>query len=88
MLGLGFTTLDSATIPAMAFLMAMITLIAVYNLSRVGSKAPVMTLLLSGIATSIFSSSITLFLLIFTGEKLHGLYFWLLGACLQLVGIM
>ena len=32
-LGLGFTALGSATIPAMAFLMAMITLIAVYNLS-------------------------------------------------------
>ncbi|RLF05618.1 MAG: iron ABC transporter permease [Thermoprotei archaeon] len=79
-LGLGFTALGSATIPAMAFLLAMITLIVVYNLSRVGGKVPVMTLLLSGIAVSIFLSSITSFLSMFAGEKLHGLYFWLLGS--------
>ncbi|MEM2025950.1 MAG: iron chelate uptake ABC transporter family permease subunit [Desulfurococcaceae archaeon] len=79
-LGVGFVELGSATIPAMAFLVAMLTLIAVYNMSRVGGRVPVMTLLLSGIAMSILLSSITSFISLFAGSKLHGLYFWLLGS--------
>ena len=79
-LGLGFALLGSATIPVMAFAFAMATLLLVYNLSRVGGRVPVMTLLLSGIAVSIFLSSITAFISMFAGESLHGLYFWLLGS--------
>lgn len=79
-LGLGFALLGSATIPVMAFAFAMATLLLVYNLSRVGGRVPVMTLLLSGIAVSIFLSSITTFISMFAGESLHGLYFWLLGS--------
>ncbi|MCS7139428.1 MAG: iron chelate uptake ABC transporter family permease subunit [Candidatus Nezhaarchaeota archaeon] len=78
-LGFGFAVLGIAAIPTMAFMFAMIALVAVYNLSRVGGRVPVMTLLLSGIAVGMLLSAITSFLSMMAGEKLHGLYFWLLG---------
>jgi iron complex transport system permease protein len=78
-LGVGFTIFGMAAISTMAFIMAMVAIMIVYNLSRVGGRVPVMTLLLSGIAVSIFFSAITSLLSVFAGEKLHGLYFWLLG---------
>jgi len=79
-LGVGFTIFGMAAISAMAFVMAMVAIMIVYNLSRVGGRVPVMTLLLSGIAVSIFFSAITSLLSVFAGNKLHGLYFWLLGS--------
>jgi iron complex transport system permease protein len=78
--GAGFTLFGMAAISAMAFVMAMASIMIVYNLSRMGGKVPVMTLLLSGIAVSILFSAITSLLSVFAGAKLHGLYFWLLGS--------
>jgi len=79
-LGVGLTIFGMAAISAMAFVMAMAAITIVYNLSRVGGRVPAMTLLLSGIAVSIFFSAITSLLSVFAGERLHGLYFWLLGS--------
>jgi iron complex transport system permease protein len=79
-LGVGFTIFGMAAISTMAFVMAMASIMIVYNLSRVGGRVPVMTLLLSGIAVSILFSAITSLLSVFAGAKLHGLYFWLLGS--------
>jgi iron complex transport system permease protein len=63
----------------MAFAIAMVSLLVVYNISRIGRRVPVMTLLLSGIAVSIFLSAIVSLLHIIAGEKLHALVFWLMG---------
>ena len=79
-LGVGFTVFGMAAISTMAFVMAMVAIMIVYNLSHVGGRVPVMTLLLSGIAVSIFFSAVTSLLSVFAGERLHGLYFWLLGS--------
>jgi iron complex transport system permease protein len=79
-LGVGFTIFGMAAISAMAFAMAMVAIMIVYNLSRVGGRVPAMTLLLSGIAVSILFSAVTSLLSVFAGGKLHGLYFWLLGS--------
>jgi len=78
-LGVGFTILGISTVPVSAFVGSLIAVFFVYNVSRVGSKVPVTTLLLSGIAVSIFLSAIVTVLKVIAGEKLHALMFWLMG---------
>ena len=78
-LGVDYTFLGVSTIPIVAFITATMSLLIIYNISRIGSRVPVMTLLLSGIAIGIFFSAIVSFLHIIAGEKLHALVFWLMG---------
>ncbi len=66
-------------IPILAFLGALLTILVVYNVARVGPKVPVTTLLLSGIAFSIFLSAVVALLEVFAGWELHSLVFWLMG---------
>ena len=70
----GFTA-----VPTLAFASALITVFLVYNIAKVGSKIPVTTLLLSGIAVSIFLSAIVSTLKLLAGQELHALVFWLMG---------
>ena len=67
------------TIPLMAFIFAVGAIFLVYNIASVGGKLPVGTLLLAGIAVSLFLSAITSFMMYISGEKLHGIVFWLMG---------
>ena len=78
-LGLGAGLLGVASISLMAFLGATLTVSLVYSISRVGARTPVTMLLLSGIAVSTFLSALVMVLGVLAGEKLHALYFWLLG---------
>jgi len=78
-LGIGFTLLGVSTVPISAFAGSLIAVFVVYNVSRVGSRVPVTTLLLSGIAVSIFLSAIVAVLQVIAGEKLHIIVFWLMG---------
>lgn len=78
-LGAGFTLIGVSTVPVSAFVGSLAAVFLVYNISRVGSKVPVTTLLLSGIAVSIFLSAIVTILKVIAGEKLHALVFWLMG---------
>lgn len=78
LLGLSLAPGVSAT-PVIAFAFALATVYVVYNIARVGSTAPPTTLLLSGIAVSIFLSSIIMFLEVVAGERLHAIVFWLMG---------
>jgi iron complex transport system permease protein len=77
--GLGYGIFRASAMTIMAFAVAMVSLLVVYNISRIGRRVPVMTLLLSGIAVSIFLSAIVSLLHIIAGEKLHALVFWLMG---------
>jgi len=79
LLSLSFPLFGIGTVPVMAFLGALATVIVVYNLARVGGKVPIMTLLLSGMAVGSFLSAIVSMLLFFGGDKLHQMFFWLLG---------
>ena len=67
------------TIPLVAFIGATAAIFLVYNIASVGGKLPVGTLLLAGIAVSLFLSAITSFMMYISGEKLHGIIFWLMG---------
>lgn len=77
--GIGFTLFGVNTMPILAFAGSLAAVFIVYNISRVGSRVPVTTLLLSGIAVSIFLSAIVAILQVIAGKKLHAIVFWLMG---------
>lgn len=67
------------TTPLMAFAGALCTLFMVYNIAKVGGKIPVDTLLLTGIAISLFLGAVLSFMMSVAGESLHNIFFWLMG---------
>jgi iron complex transport system permease protein len=79
-LGLGFSLFGVSTIPVFAFAGCLVSVLAVYFISRVGSKVPIATLLLSGIAVSIFELAIVTYLQTIAGDRLGPLTFWLIGS--------
>jgi iron complex transport system permease protein len=79
-LGIGFTLFGLSTVPILAFAVSLIAVFVVYSISRVGSRVPVTTLLLSGLAVSIFLSAIVAVLQVISGGKLHAIVFWLMGS--------
>lgn len=78
-LKIGFSFFGIDTVPIMAFIGAVAATFTVHNIARVGARAPVVTLLLSGVAVSIFLSSIVSMLQVVAGWELHTLVFWLMG---------
>lgn len=73
--GLGFST-----IPLFAFIGALVSTAVVYNLARVGKTLPTTTLILAGVALGALLGSIVSYLIISSGEKMHGIIFWLMGS--------
>ncbi|MGD1118697.1 MAG: iron chelate uptake ABC transporter family permease subunit [Dehalococcoidales bacterium] len=67
-------------IPLLAFLGAILATVIVYLLARVGKTLPVTTLILSGVALSTLLSSVASYLIISSGNKMHGIIFWLMGS--------
>ena len=67
------------TTPIMAFLGALFTIFLVYNIAKVGGKIPVDTLLLTGIAVSLFLGAVLSFMMSIAGEALHSIFFWIMG---------
>lgn len=66
-------------VPLFAFLFAILTILLVYQLARTGSKVPVMTLLLAGVAVSSLLSALVSLVMFFSGSQLHQVVFWLMG---------
>ncbi len=73
--GMGF-----GIIPLLAFAGAIISVAIVYSLARVGKTLPVTTLILAGVALGALWGSIVSYLIITSGEKMHGILFWLMGS--------
>ncbi len=67
-------------IPLLAFTGAMVSTIAVYLLARTGKTLPVTTLILAGVALGALLGSIVSYLVISSGEKMHGIIFWMMGS--------
>jgi iron complex transport system permease protein len=67
------------TIPAFAFLGAVLTIAIVYSLARVGRTVPTTTLILAGVAFSSFATSLTSFLMFRSDTELRRAMGWLLG---------
>ncbi|MFH1541477.1 MAG: iron ABC transporter permease [bacterium] len=78
-LGASFTVFGMSSIPATAFLFALVAVFIVYRLSQVAGKATPETLILAGVALSAFCSAILALIIIITGN-LQQIYFWLLGS--------
>jgi len=67
------------SIPLMAFVGALFATFLVYNIARVGGRIQVDTLLLTGIAVSLFLGAILYFIMFMAGESLHNIFLWLMG---------
>ena len=77
--GIGFVFFELRLIQVAAFIGALSAMFLVYNLSRVGSRVPVTTLLLCGIAVNFFLFAIVGVLEIIAANRLHNIVFWLMG---------
>jgi len=76
---LPWSVVGFALIPVLAFIGALLAVAVVYSIARVGKTLPVTTLILAGVALGAFLASITSYLMIISGDKLHGIISWLMG---------
>jgi len=67
------------TIPAAAFLGAVLTVAVVYFLARTGGSVPTTTLILAGVAFGSFATALTSFLMLRSRAELQRALAWLLG---------
>lgn len=76
----GLSLFGAPIAPVLAFIGALVTIFVVYNISRVGTRVPEMTLLLSGIAITIFLMAVYQVMQVMaTNYKLHELVNWTIG---------
>jgi len=73
------TLLGYYLIPISAFVGAVLTILVVYNLAKVGKMVPLTTLILSGTAVAAFTSAITSFLMLNSDDQIHRAIAFLLG---------
>jgi iron complex transport system permease protein len=73
------TLLGMGLVPVMAFLGAFIAVMLVYNVAKVGARAPMVTLLLAGFAVSSMMAAILSFLMVVSGDALRQIVIWLMG---------
>ncbi|MFB6183263.1 MAG: vitamin B12 ABC transporter permease BtuC [Haloarculaceae archaeon] len=62
-----------------AFAGALVTAFGVYLIARKGSRTPVATLLLAGVAVQAFLGAVISFLMLNTGKSLERAVFWMMG---------
>jgi iron complex transport system permease protein len=72
-------SLQLAAVPIMAFAGAVLAVVIVYSIARVGKSLPMTTLILAGVALGAFLGAITSYLMIASGDQLHSIVLWLLG---------
>ncbi|MET9318645.1 iron ABC transporter permease [Streptomyces sp. NPDC003038] len=83
-IGLGLSFLGNWTITACAFVAGLITVTAVYLLSRNGGRTEVVTLILTGIAVNAFAGAlIGLFIFFADSGQVNQITFWQLGSLAQ-----
>jgi iron complex transport system permease protein len=75
----GFVFFGLRLVQVAAFFGALSAMFLVYNISRVGSRVPVTTLLLCGIAVNFFLFAVVGLLEVIAGDELHAIVFWLVG---------
>jgi iron complex transport system permease protein len=66
-------------IPISAFLGAILTVVVVYYLARVGNMVPLTTLILAGVAVGAFASAMTSFLMLNSEDQIYRAISFLLG---------
>jgi iron complex transport system permease protein len=73
------TLLGYYFIPMGAFIGAILTVVLVYSMARVGRSVPLTTLILAGVAVGAFASALTSFLMLRSDEEIHRAISFLLG---------
>jgi iron complex transport system permease protein len=73
------TTLGLFSVPAAAFVGALLTVVVVYALAYTGRATPNTTLILAGVAVSSFATALTSFLMLRAQGELQRAVAWLLG---------
>jgi iron complex transport system permease protein len=71
--------LGLSLVPLAAFVGALVTVLIVYTLARVGGMVPLTTLILAGVAVSAFASALTSFLMLRSDDQIHRAISFLLG---------
>jgi iron complex transport system permease protein len=77
--GIGFSIFGLRLVQVAAFAGAIFAMFLVYNISRVGSRVPITTLLLNGIAVNFFLYAVVALLEVIAGDEIHAIVFWLIG---------
>lgn len=72
--------LGFGAVSGMAFLGALLSTGIVYQLARTGSRVPVTTLLLAGIATGQFFSAILSFVMVMASQDISSIVYWTMGS--------
>jgi iron complex transport system permease protein len=67
------------TVPLAAFVGAILTVLIVFSVSRMGKTTPITTLILAGVAVSSFATALTSYLLINASGELRRALVWLVG---------
>lgn len=67
-------------IPIFAFIGAILTVMVVYQLAKVGDKLPMLTFLLAGVAVAFILNALMSFLMVLRTENLQQLVYWLMGS--------
>ena len=76
----GLTVIGFSIVPIFAFITGLLTIFLVYTISRVGSRVPEMTLLLTGTVVSMFNYALfEIMQIISPSTKLPSLVSWLIG---------
>jgi len=78
-----YTTTGLMAVPMAAFLGAMLTVLVVYELARVGKTLPTTNLILAGVAISSFANALTSFLMLRSTGELRRALVWLMGGAVQ-----
>lgn len=78
-----YTVWGLLTVPAAAFLGALVAVLLVCALARVGTTIPTTSLILAGVAISSFASALTSFLMLRSTGELHRAIGWLMGGSAQ-----
>jgi len=76
---LPLTVFGSNIVPILAFMGALIAVSVVYAIARVGKTLPVTTLILAGVAIGAFLTSVTSYLILVSGDKVHAIISWMMG---------
>jgi len=67
-------------VPLLAFAGALLSVMVVYILARVGKTLPMSTLILAGVALGALLGAIVTYLTITSGQVMHSIIFWLSGS--------
>lgn len=78
--GITFTIFGLTAVSVGAFIGAILTMLLVYNIARVGLKSSPTTLLLSGIAVSFLLSSLVSLMIALNRDQVERIVFWTMGS--------